>query len=436
MRDLLAVVALTSALTTAANPMPHEHGAPSATLQLASLAGINPSITLVPEGTGVSLTFTGVLQSSPGMDGPWTDLPNAQSPYLQERDTEQKFFRARSPGVHSVFSSPVIIDLTMTAPFQHNFELAHAGMPDGIFPPLREKPWFQGKVKIGTMELPVTYRVRGNSSLQECPFPKLKMKISRETRAGTPFADAREIKIGTHCAEGGSGPVGRLREQTAAYRETLAYEAMGILGFITPRVRRAQIDYIDTTPAREGSETGWQLSRDALIFDDPEVIAEQLGGRALSDEEKAELRNANFDPQLVTDLRMFHALLGNWDYTLSADGRETWNADVIELPNLQLVPVAGDFDLSSWVTGVVRRMAPHDYFPELEVMEREVRYEVETIYNDVGAESFALAKERFEAKRAALEARIQSSNMDEAGRQNAMKHVSAFFWAVDSLGRK
>lgn len=91
---------------------------------------------------------------------------------------------------------------------QAHFDLALAGIPDGIFPPRREKPYFVGKVWYSGHEVPVQLRVRGNSSLQECPFPKLKFKVARVDRVGTRFADAREVKLGTHCADGGRGTVG------------------------------------------------------------------------------------------------------------------------------------------------------------------------------------------------------------------------------------
>jgi hypothetical protein len=262
------------------------------------------------------------------------------------------------------------------------------------------------------------------------------MKVAKENREGTPFADAREIKIGTHCADGGVGPVGRLRDETAVYREVLAYETMQLLGFLTPRVRRCQIVYRDTTAPSENSSTGWEINRDALILDDQEVVAERIGGRALSDEEKEALVDAKFDPQLVIDIHFFHALIGNWDYSLSVDGRETWNTDVIEGPDKRLIPLPGDFDLASWITGKTRQMAPFDYHPELDPIEREARYKLETIQGKTTAEQFTAAALKFEQNRAAIEGKIQASNMDDAGRENAMKHVAFFFSAQHSITRR
>jgi len=285
-------------------------------------------------------------------------------------------------------------------------------------------------------ELPVSLRVRGNSSLQECPFPKLKFKISKEDRPGTPFFDAREIKIGTHCAEGGRGNIGRLRDQTATFREALAYETMELLGFISPRVRRAHIEYRDTTTTTSTNAdamVGWSISRDALILDDVEVLAERLGGRPLEEEEIAALTDPSFDAQLITDLELLHALLGNWDYHLYVDGQGIWNTDVIELPDGKLLPVAGDFDLASWVTGVVRLSAPRDYHPELGDVERQARFQLEQIQGRVSVQNFLAGSNRFILKKTAIESLINTNVIDEAGRTNSLWHVTAFFNALNAV---
>jgi hypothetical protein len=214
----------------------------------------------------------------------------------------------------------------------------------------------------------------------------------------------------------------------------LAYEAARTLGFITPRVRRAAIEYTDTTPTNIAPHGGWQISREALVLDDIEVVGERLGGRALEDEEVAALTNANFSAQLVTDLRFLHALLGNWDYRLSLDGRSLWNTDVLELADGTLVPVAGDFDLASWVTGFVRVMAPRDYRPELPDIEREAHYQLEQIEAEVAPANYAAARDRFTAKRTALEEQIAAAQIDPAGRTNALLHVTTFFNVLNAVG--
>lgn len=387
-----------------------------------------PGIELSTAGGQVQIAYTGILQATEELPGTWTDVTNATNPYIPDRFAAAKFFRTR--GTSSIFSSEEIVIFSIQGPLQEHFDLAFAGLPDGIFPPVREKPWFTGQIMIGPQTVPVDLRVRGNSSLQECPFPKLKFKVSRTDRAGTPFFDAREVKIGTHCAEGGRGPIGRLRDERAVFREALAYEMMQILEFLSPRVRRARIEYSDTSNTNRTSEVGWTVTRNAMILDDADVIAERLGGSALKEEEIPKLTNANFGLQLVTDLQVFQVLIGNWDYAITQDPREVWNFDVIQLPNLQVLPVAGDFDLSSFVTEEVLVDVPWDYYPELPTLERQARYDLEQIkarVQEIGPETFTNAKTRFESKRPLLEAKVNAVVIDESGRTNALAHLDAFF---------
>lgn len=403
-----------------------------------SAIGLEPTISIVRQGAQTSIGYTGILQSAPAVIGPWADLTNAPNPLVRDASGPQLYFRARQSGPASIFSSPSLTAFQINGPLQAHFEMAFAGLPDGIFPPVREKPYFDAFLTIGGQQIPIDLRVRGNSSLQECPFPKLKFKVSRVDRAGTPFYDAREVKLGTHCAEGGRGPIGRLRDQIATFREALAYEAMDLLGFVSPRVRRALVEYNDTTPPRAGDEpgaTGWQVIRHALIFDDIEAVAERLGGRALDDQEITDLSKANFDELLIAKLRLLHVLFGNWDYTLSSDGTELWNTDVIQFADGRYLPVAGDFDLASWVTEEVRVNAPWDYHPELPDLEREMRYQASQVEGRTDPAIFASAREHYQTRRAALEALVAGAQLDDAGRANAQRHIQAFYASFEPIKR-
>lgn len=389
-----------------------------------------PRVGIVREGGGARLEFTGSLQTSPAPTGPWAVVTQAVSPLILSTTNSRAFYRAIPSPEGSIFSQTTVVTWTLTGPLQTHFNLAFAGSPDGIFPPVRQKPYFDGALQLGALNLPVSLRVRGNSSLQECPFPKLKFKIAKLDRVGTPFFDAREIKIGTHCAEGGRGNIGRLRDERATYREALAYEVMTLLGFPGPRVRRAQIEFHDTSPTNGGADGGWQVTRNAVLLDDIEVVAERLGGRALSDSEVAALPNGVFAEQVVVDLQFLHALLGNWDYGLGSEDASFQNTEVIELADKSLVPVAGDFDLASWVTEEVRSSAPRDYRPGFPAIEREALYQMEQIRRRVSPDLFLMASNRFTLKQTAMTDQIAQGVIDEPGRTNALRHVSAFLLAL------
>ncbi|MFO1498359.1 MAG: hypothetical protein U1G07_08210 [Verrucomicrobiota bacterium] len=142
------------------------------------------------------------------------------------------------------------------------------------------------------------------------------------------------------------------------------------------------------------------------------------------------MTDAKFDDQLLTNLELLHALFGNWDYRLAQIGSGLWNTDVIQLANQQLVPVAGDFDLSSWVTEQARPDAPHDYRPDLPEIERQAHYETEQILARAGVARFEVGRNYFREARAAIEAQIASAEVDEPGRTNALRHVAAFYDAL------
>ncbi len=409
-----------------------------ATLPLrASGLEARPTIHLAFEDRQPWIYFNGVLWAADQVEGPWSMVEGAESPFALDAANAQKYFRAGPLGTNSIFEAHTLVSMGLSGPMQGSFELAHAGTPDGIIPPVRLKPYFDGTLTLPGWTLPATIRVRGNSSLQECPFPKLKFKIAKADRAGTPFADAKEVKIGTHCAEGGRGSIGRLREQSAVYREVLAYEALELMGLAAPRIRRVEMDYLDTTPAtNDFSVVGWQVTRDALIVEDGEVLAARLGARLLAEEEAATLALEKFDLQLTADLQCFETLLGNWDYDLGWGGRNVWNFDVLEFTTGSLtnyVPVAGDFDLASWVTGVVRRSAPWEYHPELGDLERETRYSLEQARQRVGTAVFNVTRQRFNDRKAALETLVNYARIDDDGRTNVQQHISVFYDALSAL---
>jgi len=381
----------------------------------------------------VNVFFTNLLFSAPKVHGPWIQLTNALNPHRINSSIDRQFFRSGTAGLQSIFASRSVLELQVSGPFQQHFNLAFAGMPDGIFPPVREKPYFDATLSLGTLVRSVKMRVRGNSSLQECPFPKMKLKISSENREGTPFFDAREIKIGTHCAEGGEGQIGRLRDERTAYRECTAYESLELLGFTSPWVRRLKITYRDTSPTNITENTRWEVLREGMIFDDQEVVAQRLGGRALEDAEISTLTNANFNPQLIHDLRFFHVLVGNWDYALSEDGKNLWNTDVIAFPNGTYLPLAGDFDLASWVTGEVRGNAPWDFRPELPKLDREMHWQLEQLRRG-SAPQFLISSNRFSLSRTHLQSYLTNALVDPGGKSNALAHVTAFYEALTNAG--
>jgi hypothetical protein len=85
------------------------------------------------------------------------------------------------------------------------------------------------------------------------------------------------------------------------------------------------------------------------------------------------------------------------------------------------------------VTEVVRSSAPRDYRPDLPDIEREALYDLEQIKKGVSSARFVAARTRFELRREAIEEQISTAQLDDAGRTNASRHVTAFFNALEAL---
>src|SRR5438552_1462390 len=101
-----------------------------------------PAVTIAIEAGRVSIRFSGTLQSADELAGPWNDESSAFSPFEPIPAKTRRFYRTRQPD--SIFASRSVVALPVTGPFQTHFDLAFAGLPDGIFPPVRQKPYFDG----------------------------------------------------------------------------------------------------------------------------------------------------------------------------------------------------------------------------------------------------------------------------------------------------
>lgn len=337
-------------------------------------------------------------------------------------------------GSSVLFSASGPDQLALHAPLEPAFRAARAGQPDGIFPQPRITDPFMGKLGYADVMLDAELEVRGNSSLAECPFPKLKAKVDKAQAQGTMFDGARKIKIGTHCGEGGAGTIGRLREEKATWREAALYQAMRALAMPAQLAKPVTIAYLDTT-------TNVQLARKAFIFEHPDLTAGRLGGTTLADPEVWEGDPAEvMDMQAIVAVHFFEAMVGNWDWHLRIGasmpgGGQLWNVDAVQLPDT-LVPLASDFDLSSAVTGQLVDEEDIDakILPGRPTLVRQAASYLASEYGPMLPEADLHAvRDRFVARRAALEQVIAEVQIDDDGRANLVAHVAAFYTALESL---
>jgi hypothetical protein len=333
-------------------------------------------------------------------------------------------------------------ELRIEGSFTAAFEAAHAGQPDGIIPQVRVKDPFTAvlsyKNKAGRIvKFDAELQVRGNSSLAECDFPKLKVKVDKAKAKGTALEGANKFKIGTHCGEGGAGTIGRLRSEEATWRESLVYDIARAAGMPTLATKPVTITYVDT-----GTHT--ETKRKAFLLEHIDVAAARLGGTALQDPEmyagkpKDHMKAAD-----MARIQMLQALVGNWDWHLNVDGAEAdgailWNIEAVELSaGGAMIPIAADFDLSSFVTRNWVRASGLDVLPD--VADAHVRqaahYLVQEMATKLARADLLAARTYLKGKKAAIERAVTNAKIDATGRTNAKQHVAAFFTALDYLER-
>jgi hypothetical protein len=321
--------------------------------------------------------------------------------------------------------------------FTTAFAAARAGEPDGIFPQPRTKDPFAGVLSYvdsngRTVKLDVELQVRGNSSLHECDFPKLKVKADKTKVGATMFNGAHKFKIGTHCAEGGNGTIGRLRSQIATWRESLVYDIARAADLATLKTKPVTITYVDTVAHTE-------LKRKAFLLEHIDIAAKRMGGESVADPElfvpAATDKMSNSD---IAKAHMLEALVGNWDWNLNAskDANESkfWNVELVKTGQ-QLTPVPADFDLSSFVTGDWVKASAISELPgvaDLHVRQA-AHYLVTEAAEKLSRAELLTARDYMKTKKAAIDGAVANAKIDAAGRKLAQAHVAAFFTALESM---
>ncbi len=324
--------------------------------------------------------------------------------------------------------------LKISAPLGDAFRAAFAGVPDGIVPPDRKKDPFAGTFVVAAGESEsVELAVRGNSSLQECEFPKLKVGLAtRSDDASDVFFATKKLKIGTHCGEETevNGTIGRLRNELATYREELAYQLARELGIVTLATRPAVVEYSDTSSEPLFASP---LKRKAFVLEHVDELARRLGAEALSDpSDCGDDPNLKPDAKAVLRVKFFHAMIGNWDFGLgpaeSNGCGPLWNTEVLVHPEGYLTLVPADFDLSAFVVAEVRDPETNQLVPiDADNAKVSARGYLATATDGWPAEAVTAMKAEYAAKKDALLALVNDSLADDAGKAAARLLLEGFF---------
>ena len=180
------------------------------------------------------------------------------------------------------------------------------------------------------VELSIEVKARGSfrKDPQNCDFPPLKLKFSKNERQGSIFEGMKDLKMVTHCQSD--------KEEFDQYvlEEYLIYKAYNVFTDYSYRVRLVRITYVDL-PSRSES-----LPRFAFLLEDGKDMAERNGGKLLDLESVPFDKLDQYHHALMC---LFNYMMLNTDYSIPI----VHNVEILSIDHFKPpIPVPYDFDWS------------------------------------------------------------------------------------------
>ena len=280
------------------------------------------------------------------------------------------------------------------------------GPLDDLVDHMEDKRTFPFSLRVNGMEHPVSLSPRGNSRLQICEFPPLRLEFPEPTPADNPFSGLERVKLVTHCRDVRNMEMNVL-EEYAAYR---IFNELTPIGY---RVRRLEIRYVDT-------ESGSSSTHPAFAIEPTDQLAERLGAEEL---ELPGVYLSRFDKEHLALVSVYQYVIGNTDWSLvAAEGGEVCchNGKVLDLDGaLYLIPY--DYDRTGLVDASYAKPARSARIRK--VTQRRYR----GYCNDDEAELLE-AIDRTLASRTAIEAILSDlPELDDKDREKALRFLEKYF---------
>lgn len=338
----------------------------------------------------------------------------------------------------SFFSSHEPLSLTLKAEFSKTFQDAHIG-PANTSGEEPIKASFPVQIEYtdsrGTLfSVAAQSKIRGERTLTACAFPKIKLKLAKEDIAKAPlFEGAHNLKVGTHCNDrDGIDGFGKIDNDKGNFRESFVYHLFPLLGIDGQKSRPAVITYVE-------SSNGSSLTRQAFLFEDADLLAKRLGGKALesADGNFTADQAKRFDRSQAAVVSLFEAFIGNWDYVIDTQdwqGNQALyakNVEILELADGRIVPIASDFDLSAMVSGYVGESSPLGGMSFQKMTKDLAEANIETSLNRLvdrfTKEELKQASIPFQGKKDELLKALTAYPMDDEGRSSMAIYIEAFY---------
>ena len=181
----------------------------------------------------------------------------------------------------------------------------------------------------------VLVRLRGNSRIELCRFPPLRLKFRGSGHDGTPFTGQDKLKLVTHCQNGS------ISSQDSVLNEFTAYRIFNLVSDRSYRVRLLKIRYQDTDDRQRKLEE----PHFGFLIESDDELAKRLGGTVA---DVSSIRFSGLDLRQAARMSIFQYVIGNSDWSFVApenDEKCCHNLDLLEVGG-SLVPIPYDFDLA------------------------------------------------------------------------------------------
>jgi hypothetical protein len=289
--------------------------------------------------------------------------------------------------------------------------------------------------------LAVSLKIRGNNSIEECLFRKLKLKWDKALAELNPLGTkSHRLKIGTHCQKI-DGQTKLLGNELSPVRENFLLQLYGLLSEYSLKSRLARVNYTDSL---DNQLIGTYF---AILREDEDEFAKRNGLSTVVPEESAVL--ANYDLESLAILVLFQSLSGNPDWRVAGIGGEpfgpqgVWNTEVYRKEGggegqLKLIPVPSDLDIARTLVLLDKASLGGGYWISKNItnlaLQPSVIYSVEMLlrnFNALPPTALAFAIGKFQM----IEQHILTlyGLLDDDGRQFFRRHINDFSRALSTI---
>lgn len=254
-----------------------------------------------------------------------------------------------------LFDDDSVIEVTLTGPLQSLIDSKAEG---NDWPFVLQADGRDYQIKV---------RARGNSRLDLCQFPLLRLNFRSDETFGSVFDGQDKLKVVNHCRSYDAAQVDTLQEYAA-------YRIFEVISDFSYKTRLLRVTYSDS----EGRLNGGDYFRYAFLIESEDELERRINGEL---QHLEGVLPSSLNQQQAALVYIFHYLIGNTDWSLvTAEGATSCchNGHLYAVAG-EIVLVPNDFDLSGLVN--TRYAKPHPTLRISRVTQRRYRgYCISTEY--------------------------------------------------------